>query len=267
MPQDNRIDAEEHAAESELFELRKQILVEKKSPQEVADRYEQTLKEKGIKRLAHWEALRRLREDITIQEERAGVMPVDRMLNDSVSLLKKNGERYDEIKTSVQKDKIFTNRVDIPIEEGDIFERKLPNGLVERYLILDAGYHTGFGNIKAHYQSSVRKETKIDPPSTLPQAVYNLIGPNARVNIHSMDASNNVVDINQGELFNELILSLQKNIDNRDLKENLTRKVAELQQAQGTADFVVKYREFITMAANHMTIISPFIPALSQMLG
>ena len=46
-------------------------------------------------------------------------MPLSNLLKDTVSLLKKNGEKVDNIKASVQSKKIFINRSDILIETGD----------------------------------------------------------------------------------------------------------------------------------------------------
>jgi hypothetical protein len=39
-----------------------------------------------------------------------------------------------------------------------------------------------------------------------------------------------------------------------------------LEKAQGTKLFAERYTDFISAAANHMTIIAPFIPALSELL-
>jgi len=48
--------------------------------------------------------------------------------------------------------------------------------------------------------------------------------------------------------------------------KKLQEKVTELEKAQGTTGFMAQYQEFMALAANHMTILAPFIPALSQIL-
>lgn len=191
-------------------------------------------------------------------------MPFRQIMTDTVSLVKRDGRRFEDIKASVQRDKIFIDDASIPVEEGDTYERTLPSNIVERYTVLDAGYYEGIASIKAHYQSVVRKETKIEPQSQPIQVVYNLIGPNARVNIQSVDTSTNV---ESSELFEKLRGLIKHSISDETVSAQLSEKVDELQQAQGTKNFVTKYQEFMALAADHVTILAPFIPALSQMLN
>lgn len=194
-------------------------------------------------------------------------MPFKKLMKDTVSLLKSDGRHFKNIKASVQKDKIFIYDASIPVEEGDTYERSLPNGIVERYTVHDAGYYEGIAGIKAHYQSDVRKETKIEPKSQPTQVIYNLIGPNARVNIQSVDTSTNLVGVEPSELFEKLRSVIKESITEETISAQLSEKVDELEQIQGTKAFVTKYQEFMALAANHITILAPSIPALSQMLS
>lgn len=56
----------------------------------------------------------------------------------SVNLVKMNGEIYEGIKINLQSqvNKLLTQEFNIPFEEGDFIERKLKNGIVEKYVIL-----------------------------------------------------------------------------------------------------------------------------------
>ena len=47
-------------------------------------------------------------------------------VTDNVSLIKADGRRWDDIAASVQTRKIFIEDAQLPIEEGDIIERRLP---------------------------------------------------------------------------------------------------------------------------------------------
>jgi hypothetical protein len=86
----------------------------------------------------------------------------EEMLRDTVSLVKADGQRYDNIKALVQPKKIFIADASLPIEEGDRITRELPNGLVESYLVLDRGYYAAVPDmVAAHYQVKIRKETAI----------------------------------------------------------------------------------------------------------
>ncbi|MFJ5332181.1 hypothetical protein [Pectobacterium versatile] len=84
-------------------------------------------------------------------------MPLSSLLKDTVSLLKKNGERTDNIKASVQSNKIFINRSDIFIETGDLIQRRMSNGGEETYEVIDPGFHERHGSIAAGYQMTHKK--------------------------------------------------------------------------------------------------------------
>ena len=90
-------------------------------------------------------------------------MPSDRMLRDVVTLVKPDGTKYEGLKASVQSKMIFSSDPSIPIEEGDIFERKRGGtGLTDRYRVLDAGFYERMGGISAHYQTKVEKLNQMD---------------------------------------------------------------------------------------------------------
>jgi hypothetical protein len=96
------------------------------------------------------------------------------MLNDTVSLVKEDGQRLDNIKALVQSDMIFIEDPSLPLVEGDKILRELPNGRVEEYLIIDTGYQAGMGGIEPHYQVKVRKQTAVstDVNSSKPLAEH-----------------------------------------------------------------------------------------------
>lgn len=99
-----------------------------------------------------------------------------------------------------------------------------------------------------------------------PYIIYNLYGANSRVINNSTDQSINVVDMSSKDLFDELRNTIQTFIEDEKQKRELREIVDEMEKNQGTNKFNQLYTKFITSAANHMTILSPFIPALSQMI-
>ena len=119
------------------------------------------------------------------------------MLNDTVALLKKSGDRVEGIKASVQSKKTFINRADILIETGDLIQRNMSNGGEETYEVIDPGFHENFHGIKAHYQISHRKLGLPEAKSAIQNITYNISGTNARVNNHSIDNSTNISNINE----------------------------------------------------------------------
>ncbi len=86
-------------------------------------------------------------------------MAFERMLNDIVSLIKSDGQRFDNVKALVDSKIIFISDSTLLIEEGDKITRELPNGLTETYIVLDRGYYSAHFGMAAHYQVKVEKET------------------------------------------------------------------------------------------------------------
>nr|WP_216662802.1 hypothetical protein [Dickeya dadantii] len=123
-------------------------------------------------------------------------MSLSSLLKDTVSLLKKNGERVDNIKASVQSKKIFINRSDILIETGDLIQRRMSNGGEETYEVIDPGFHERHGSIAAGYQMTHKKLGLPESDKAVQNVTYNINGANSRVNNHSIDNSINIANFN-----------------------------------------------------------------------
>lgn len=190
-------------------------------------------------------------------------MQMRRLMRDRITLIKQTGERWEGIFASVQPALIVIDDAKLPIEEGDTILRCLPNGLEEEYEIVDRGFHSGIHSIPDHYQAKVRKKTSIATASPQ-QIVYNVTGPNSRINVNSRDSSVNVVNVAPDTLFEEIRSALTAASDAQT--EALLERLAELKRTQGSGDYLGAYQRFITAAANHMTLIAPFISALAQLL-
>ena len=123
-------------------------------------------------------------------------MPLSSLLKDTVSLLKKNGEKIDDIKASVQSKKIFINRSDILIETGDLILRRMSNGDEETYEVVDPGFHERHGAIAAGYQMTHKKLGLPEVHNAMQNITYNINGANSRINNHSIDNSINIGSFN-----------------------------------------------------------------------
>ncbi|SFH84804.1 hypothetical protein SAMN05192551_103255 [Tindallia magadiensis] len=186
------------------------------------------------------------------------------ILNDEVTLLKKNGSKYESIKANVQPEKIFIMDETIPIEEGDKIQRELSNGLIESYIVLDRGfYNVDMGRMSPHYQCKVKKETAISSETQRSnKKIYNINGENSRVNINSTDNSTNIVNVSSDNLFEELRNMIKENIDKNN---EILDAIDEMEKNQNNKEsFMVSYQKFISLISDHISLISPFIPALSQ---
>ncbi|WP_229380926.1 hypothetical protein [Shewanella psychropiezotolerans] len=74
-------------------------------------------------------------------------MPFSSLMKDKVSVLKANGEVFEDIQASVQTKKTFIQRSDILIETGDLIQRAMSNGAMQTYEVIDPGFHEGLGGI------------------------------------------------------------------------------------------------------------------------
>jgi hypothetical protein len=90
-------------------------------------------------------------------------------------------------------------------------------------------------------------------------------GPNSRVNIHSTDQSTNTVVTSN--LFNEIHKALDDGVQDAAERANLKLLLEGLEAAGDKKGFVAKYQAFIAAAADHMTILAQFLPALTGLLG
>jgi hypothetical protein len=104
-------------------------------------------------------------------------------------------------------------------------------------------------------------------PSLKGGPTYNLHGTHARVNIQSQDSSINISHQVTENVFADMRQVIQTHIENEEERTVILNKLSEMEEAKGSPNFTDKYREFISSAANHMSVLAPFIPALSQMLG
>lgn len=91
---------------------------------------------------------------------------------------------------------------------------------------------------------------------------FNLHGSNARVNIGSTDNSTNVV--HQGVPFSELQKAIESGVSDVVERTAILQRLSDVQAATDRESGAKKYQAFIAAAANHMTLIGPYLPALGH---
>ncbi len=144
--------------------------------------------------------LRLARQNITAEMQlylstRGVQMGFSSLMTDTVSVLKKDGRRFDGIKASVQKGKIFMSGCTLLIESGDLIQRKMSNGGEETFEVIDPGFHEQFHSIPAGYQMTVKKLGIPEAQKAVQNITYNVAGPNARINQNSIDNSVNIANV------------------------------------------------------------------------
>ncbi len=96
--------------------------------------------------------------------------------------------------------------------------------------------------------------------------VYHVEGDNSRVNVNSTDKSVNVVVKPSEQIFANLRQQVESHVPEGDERTDIIERLTTLEKAQGSKSFAQRYTEFIAAAANHMELLAPFIPALTEML-
>ena len=187
----------------------------------------------------------------------------EELMRDKIIVKTSDGKTYCDIFASVQHKKIITARTDIPIQPGDQVIRKTPAGIEEVFIVEDPGFTKGMAEIPDTYQMHVFRADLSQRSGTV---IYNVTGANSRFNINSVDSSVNIINQDQADLFNALRQTIQKEVNNTDEQKKLLDCSNNLEKEIGKKDFTKKYAEFIAIAADHMSIIGPFIPALTQLL-
>lgn len=182
---------------------------------------------------------------------------------EKVKLIKQDSTVIENIEALVDKDHFFIDDASVDIEEGDVFQRDLPTGKYETYLVIDRGFFSAMGSFPAHYQVSVQKQTSL-PKIGNEKVVNNYnIGSAEKININSTDNSVTYNITENDKALMETLNMLAKELDN---SEAIINSIEEMRDNVGKKGFADKYNTFIQNVANHMTIFAPFIPALTQLL-
>jgi hypothetical protein len=134
--------------------------------------------------------------------------------------------------------------------------------------------------VLSQLQQALGKLDSMDPDSefglernkeqhTIPQnvTIYNLQGAQSRVNIQSNDHSTNVSSITEKQLFSEIRNAVEQNVPDGPGLKDILAKLDDLETAKHSDRFSSRYQAFINAAAAHITVVAPFIPALTQMLN
>lgn len=184
---------------------------------------------------------------------------------EKAKLIKPDSSEIENVEALFDGKIIFVDDASACIEEGDIFERTLPNGLKERYLVTDRGFFSGSpGGIPAHYQVQVEKQS-ICHKVTQGQVINNyVITDSDKVNINSTDNSTTVYNLSSHEkaIFDEL----RKLTDQIQNGGEIKQRIDDMEKHVGKKSFLEKYTAFIEAAANHMTVFAPLLSSLTQFI-
>ena len=193
--------------------------------------------------------------------------PFEDFLTSEVKIVKRTGAVLGPFKADVQGEIIYLFEVKTPIESGDTVLRELPNGAKESYTVQNAEFQEAFHAIPACYDLHVRKDDDRRRDEILSSlTVFNVHGDFSRVNYQSHDNSINVMQ--QGEtVFDSAREALRKEIVDEAVLNDLLEKLNAVETAASKSGWGEAYGRFIQSAANHMTVIAPFLPAIAETIS
>jgi hypothetical protein len=121
------------------------------------------------------------------------------------------------------------------------------------------------GICKVAHLISLKRHGNVDqnPESKPPMSIT--LGNHSKLNIQSPDYSQQI-STNYSAFFNELRTAITENISDEIKRQELIVNVNDMESKQGTNAFIELYQKFMASAANHMTVIGPFLPVLSKLL-
>lgn len=114
---------------------------------------------------------------------------------------------------------------------------------------------------QSHLYKLEKGEETMEKESSI--KINNIFG---KVNINSTDNSINI-EISAMSIFASLCDAIKKSDIEIQSKNNLVQSIEAMEDSVGSPGFAAKYKDFIQNAANHMSVISPFIPALTSLLS
>lgn len=192
---------------------------------------------------------------------------LNNMLNrDSITVVGLDGSRRENVKCQFHPPKVIVPDASLDIADGYVLERTLPNGRTDAYVVEDIQFFPAqFGVTPAFYELRVRKASAPTPHTTLPSIIYNVTGPNARVNIGSTDSSVNIAQVEVATLFERMRASAAE-IQDPASQASVIATIDRMENQAGHQGFGTAYQQFIATVADHLTVFGPFLPALAQLI-
>ena len=161
------------------------------------------------------------------------------LFTDKVRVIDQGGTTRGQIGAVVDKNSIITEDASLPTEVGDTIERDLPHGRKETLLATHVQFHRGIGGITDFYKITTGNPNSLSDRSGEPGvSVYVTDSPHTRVNLNSVDNSNNVISIQAREVFERTRHLLETGVEDNGERAVLLQSVNELEQAHQTPDFV-----------------------------
>jgi len=187
----------------------------------------------------------------------------DMFANSKFELVAPDGSVRATGKGQFDGNKIMIFEPEMQIFPGDELRRTLPSGVDEAFEVIDPVFYGSIPSM-AHYEVKVRRKGVFPHHSG---GHYNITvsGENARVNLHSSDHSTNNV-VNSG-VFSSMIEAVRGGVPDHEQQRAIVTAIQEMERQKGQSGFLKAYQTVISVAADHVGLLGPFLPALGAYLA
>lgn len=163
-------------------------------------------------------------------------------------LVKQDASIIENIDAFFGRGTILVDDASICIEDGDTFERTLPNGIKEHYLVLDSGFFCGSPGIPAHCQAKVEKQTpyrKTVPSQVMSSSPVNDTG---GININVSGGSISNLQIQQGSVNSSQEIAPSQNFDYKAVSDFLNQMRKYPMFTDELGENAAKFEQLVTEA-------------------
>jgi len=148
-------------------------------------------------------------------------MPFDSLMKDKISVFDEQGNLVAENElASVQNgNRVFTKTANFVVDVDYLIERKLPNGHVENYKVVEPNYIAGISGIPSHYQMTVKN---VKAPKPAPSSVVTTINVSGQARYYkdSVDNSTNTYNTYTLTQYQEALKAVETEISTLDLHQS-----------------------------------------------
>lgn len=199
-------------------------------------------------------------------------MPFGSLMKDKISVFDEQGNLVAENEAaSVQNGKkVFTKNANFVVDVGYLIERKLPNGNVEKYKVVEPNYMAGLSGIPPHYQMDIVNVKASKPVANSVVTTINVSG-QGRYYQDSVDNSINTYNAYTLNQYQKALEAVHSEISSLDLhqseidliKNSLNKIEIELNKASPNKDILIMCMSFLPTSITTLESVLN----LGQMLG
>lgn len=192
----------------------------------------------------------------------------NRQYPDRVTIVGQDGIQRGEIRAAVDTNCIITQDADILVEVGDTVERELPHGRKEILSVTGVQFWRDGGRTSpGFYEIAVERADASGRRSGRPDvAVYVSDSPHTHVNVESVDNSIYEINVQAREVFQETRELINTGVTDSNDRSRLLESVDAMEATHQTGDFIASYKNFIGLAADHISLLGPAVALLTTLL-